>query len=201
MFDAARVVARTDFDDAGAAAQAAGSVRRVLSLLEEHAGHEDRVILPEVAQLGPAVFADLQAEHSRIAGLQTEIAQLLDRLLAAPSPELPSLGRRLHERMSHLVAEHLRHMAVEETTANRLLWAHRTDEELRTLQGRVLGAIPPERMRTWAEIMLPAISPVERAAVMSGLETKLPAEALTRLSVLVQGLVTNGAAAGGGAAV
>jgi hypothetical protein len=185
MFEATERVARTDFTEPSALEQAAAAVRRCLSLLEEHAHLEDLVVFPEIAQIGPALFADLNAEHTRVGGLQTEIAQLLDRLLAAPPAERLTLGRRLHERMGRLVAAHLQHMDGEETTATRLLWAHRTDDELRALHGRVLGSIPPDRMRIWAEVLLPAINPAERAILLAGLQAKLPAEAFERLSSAV----------------
>jgi hypothetical protein len=187
MFSAAQEVARTDFTEAALTDRTVETVRYLFGLLDEHASHEDRVLMPEIAKIGPAVFADLQADHNRVGGMQREIEQHLGRLAAATGDERLSLGQRLHEKMGRLVSEHLMHMDREETTAMRLLWAHRTDEELKALHGRILGAIPVDRMCEWAGILLPAVTPQERAGMMAGLQFLYPPEEFAKLLAIADG--------------
>jgi hypothetical protein len=181
LFDAAQQVARTDWTDRSAVEATVAAIRRTLAILDDHAQHEDAVILPEIAELGPAVYAELHADHNRVGGLQLDVTKLIDRLLEAPDAERASHGKRLHERMGRLVAEHLLHMEREETTANRLLQAHRTDEELRALHARILRSLETERVVDWVGTLLSAITPAERGLVLAGLEANLPAAAFARV--------------------
>ncbi len=165
LFDALQRVARCDPASADDAADVAATVRRLAGFLGEHADHEDREVLPELAQVSGELAADLQGGHARVRGLEHESARLAERLADAPPAERGSLLRRLHEALGSLVAEQLLHMKREENEVNRMLWAHRTDEQLLALHGRILSAIPPVRVGEWLEIMLPAVNAPERAAL------------------------------------
>lgn len=183
MFDAVRDIARTDFTRKEQALACAARVRALIGYLDEHAAHEDRVILPVLAEIGPAVHAELQADHNRIGGIQRETEALADRIeAAATAEERAALGLRLHATAAQLTAEHLLHMNREETTAARVLWAHKTDEELQQLHVAIVSAIPPARLVAWAEMMIPSIAPAERQTLLAGLERGLPAELFSRLA-------------------
>jgi hypothetical protein len=178
LFETATLVARTDFADADAAGSVASRCVMTLRFLEEHAEHEDAVVMPELAALAPELHVALQSDHARTDGLQREIAQLLERLARANAAERVSLGRRVHDRIWALAAEHVRHMQREEQEAMRMLWAHRSDAELQALHGRVLARIAPPRTAEWLALMLPAMSVPERAALIGELRAKVPADAL-----------------------
>lgn len=170
----AALAARTDFGRAEEAGAAIAAVRRLLGFLDEHAQHEDEVLMPELARIAPELHADLQADHARTEGLQRELGQLLDRAVGAGESERVSLGARIHDRLWRLAAEHLRHMSREEAEASRALWAHFADDALHVLHARILGAIPPARFAEWGEIILPSLSLPERAAMVAGLAASLP---------------------------
>lgn len=187
LFGTAALAGRTDFEHADEVQAAAAAVRRLLGFLDEHAAHEDAVVLPVLASLAPELHADLQAEHARLDGLQREVLALADRLPGAPSPERLALGRRLHDRLFRLGAEHVQHMLREEQDATRVLWAHLDDAALGALHGRILGAIPPARMAEWLALMLPALSLPERTAVLAGLRARVPPAALHDLTAPARG--------------
>jgi len=169
LFETARTVAATDFSRPEESARASDAIRRLLGFLDEHAAHEDDVILPELAPLAPELFADLRAEHARTDGLQRELAGIATRLAGATERERVSLGRRLAERANGLVAAHLAHLAREESEANRVLWAHFDDGALLALQDRIVAAIAPARLAEWYALVLPAVSAGERRALIGGL--------------------------------
>jgi hypothetical protein len=165
LCETATLLGRTDFESREESRAAQAAVGRILAFLDEHAEHEDRVILPEIGRRRPELQAELRSDHARIEGLQSEAAALAARLGAESAAERVSLGARLHERVWILVAEHARHMQAEESRANRVLHANLDDAELLILQERIVADIPPERMAEWMEIMLPALAPSERKAL------------------------------------
>lgn len=177
LFEAVLAVGGTDFAQAGEVAVALREVRRLLAFLEEHSEHEDAVILPELAALAPELHADLRAEHARIEGLQAEIERILARLEAADGAQRTALGRRLADRMAGLAAEHLRHMGREEIDANRVLWAHRSDADLKALEDRIVAGVPAERMGEWLALMLPAMNGAERRELLTGMAAEMPVAA------------------------
>lgn len=183
LFSATARAAGSDFTSAAEARAAAAAARDLLGLLDEHAALEDAEIMPELARLGPEVHAALHDDHSRLDGLQRDLAAIAERLEAAEDAVLrEALGRRLHDRLGRLAAEHLLHMQREEQEANRILWAHRSDEELRALHGRITGRIPPARMARWLAVILPAVSGPERSAMLGGLRAAVPPPAFGELT-------------------
>jgi hypothetical protein len=172
MYETGALLGRVHVGDREDALQGARAVDRVLSLLEEHAGHEDAVVLPAVEALHPELFVALREDHARLDGLQRELAALTARMGRAEEVERASVGARVHDRFGIVVAEQLRHMQREEHDVQRLLRAHRSDDELRALHGRILARIPPLRSADWLGIILPALSSPERAAVVGALVTR-----------------------------
>src|SRR5262245_6427048 len=130
LFDAVSAVGRTDFARESELPATLAALRRTLRLARRHAEHEDRDIHPLLHRLAPELAADLEAGHERFEGVERELEGWLTRIEGASPAERVSLGRRVHETLGGLVAEHLRHMALEESRANRVLWAHLSDAEL-----------------------------------------------------------------------
>jgi hypothetical protein len=179
LFDTVEVVGRTDFRQAGELPAMFAAVRQMIRLTREHAEHEDREVHPLLHRLAPELAADLEAGHDRFQGIDAEIEKLLLRLESAStsSDERVSLGRKLHDMVGPLVADHLMHMALEEGRGNRILWAHLGDDELLALQGRIIAAIPPHEVSEWVELMVSAGNLPERAALIARLRAAVPAGA------------------------
>ncbi len=167
LFEMARQVARSDFSELAEARAAEARVQRCFGFLEEHARHEDEVILRELQPLAPVLCAELHNEHSRIDGLMLEVVRLLSRLEPAAPAERVALGRRLHGALGCFLAEYLRHMEREEGEVNRMLWANRSDEQLGELHSRIVGSIEPARMGEWIELILPELNASERALLLA----------------------------------
>ena len=174
LFEAAALVARTDFGRDREVARAVAEVRRMLDFLHDHAEHEEAAAMPELGLLAPELRADLHGDHTRLSGLELELRGLLERVQEARGCERESLGRKLTERLTALVAEHLRHMGVEEARANRVLWAHRSDDDLRGIEGRILASISPWRLTEWLVLMLPAMNATERRAMLADMAEHMP---------------------------
>lgn len=182
LFDAVAAVGRTDFACKSELPPALDAVRLALRLTRLHAQHEDRDIHPLLHRLAPELAADLEASHERFDGVDREIEKCLARIEHAPAAERVSLGRRVHEMLGGLAADHLVHMALEESRANRVLWANLSDAELRAVQGQIMAAIGAEEMAQWVEFMLPAGNAGERAGLVAALQAAVPAGALEHLT-------------------
>jgi hypothetical protein len=175
LYSAVTLAGRTDFRNSAEAARVAAAALRLLELLEEHAAHEDEVVLPQLSALVPEFHAALQTDHARLKALQDDVRQFAARLQAAAGDaEREALGGRLHNRLGRLTADHLVHMQREELEGNRALWAYRTDEELLALRRRIADRVPPARKPAWLALMLAAGSLPERAELLAGLRALLP---------------------------
>jgi hypothetical protein len=182
LFDTVETVGCTDFGREPELPATLAVVRRALRLTRLHAEHEDRDIHPLLHRFAPEVAADLEAAHDRFDGIEREIEGCLARMRSATPAARVSLGRRVHEMLGGLVADHLEHMALEESRANRVLWATRTDAELLDVQGRVMAAIGPEEMAEWVELLIPAGNLGERAGLVAALQAVMPPEAFDALT-------------------
>jgi len=183
LFDTTARVARTDFGDPAEADAAVGAVGLLLDLLDDHAGHEDTFVVPEVSSLAPPLAAQLESDHGRLEGLQAELRALLPRARAGDASALEA-GELLGRGLNLLVAEHLRHMDREETQAMAVLWAHKSDAELFAIEGKIRGSIPPEKMARFARILLPALSTPERVMMLTSARAALPPPAFAGLFAL-----------------
>src|SRR5262249_26474106 len=144
LFETSLQVARTDFHDPEAAAAASRNVVELMDFLDDHAGHEQAFVFPELASLAPALATDLEAEHIKMEQLQTKVRALAHRMHRSSSKDREESGLQLARALALLVAEQLRHLDREETEANAASWANRTDAELAQIQARAQAAMLPE---------------------------------------------------------
>jgi len=121
--------------------------------------------------------------------LQRDIRTCVERLATWPAPAARSEPPRLHRLLVLLVADQLRHMDREETEANAVFWAHRTDAQLADLNARVQASIPPERQQEVVRLMLPALSPPERVELLSGARARLPGGVFLGLAGLARSVL------------
>jgi hypothetical protein len=186
LFDAAALVARTDFTDPGEATVAARTVAALLDLLDGHAHHEEEFVMPEVAKHAPALDATLEAEHGRLEGLQAELRALLPRTCSDVTAEREPAGQLLGRAVTLLVADHLRHMDREETEAMPVLWAHCTEAELDAMDGRIRASLPAGQMPQMLRLMLPALSTPEHAGMLAAARVQMPPAAFAQVTGLAR---------------
>lgn len=182
LFETTTLAARTAFDDAGDIVRLAERVRALFGYLAEHQEHEDVVVMPEFRRLAPALFAELDNEHNRMAGMEEEILRVFDRLEDAGSAEREALGRKLQHQLHRLVSAQLVHLEREEVEGNRVLWANFDDASLAAMHARVLARIAPPRAMEWMSMILPALAPTERAVMLNDMRAKMPGAAFEALT-------------------
>ena len=165
LFETAIALGRTDFLSPQETAAAERLVGECLTFLREHAEHEDRHVLPEIARLAPELAAAMAEEHPELERAAIAVDSLWPRLAPLGPEERQAMGGELARRFQALVAMQLRHMDREEREVNAVFWARLPDSDLGALSRRIVVNMPPARLLTWQQqVLLPAWSAPERAA-------------------------------------
>ena len=170
LFETALTLGRTNFASPDEAAAAERLVADCMEFMREHAAHEDRHALPEIARLDPGLAAILSSGHPELERAAIAVESLWPRLAALPATaaaERQALGGELMRRFHAFVADEVVHMDREERELNALLWSRLTDADIMAISTRITTSISPERMRTWGELLLPALNGPEREAMLA----------------------------------
>jgi hemerythrin-like domain-containing protein len=158
----------TSFADANAASRIADMLEEVIDLCEDHRGHEDRLVLPVLAQRLQGTLDRIFEAHGAQPRMVAEL-RALAATLRTSEPELRAVvGRTLYLHFTTFAAELLLHMAEEEQVLVPLVEKRFSDDELRALHGKLMAALTmTERLRAtpW---MIRGTNALERAAILQG---------------------------------
>lgn len=170
---------RMDTGDSNEVMQTLAQVRELLAICRAHLDKEDQYLHPamEARRAGSARHAaDDHAEHLRSF---ENLAATVRSVEQANGDERRVAALRLYREIALFVADNLEHMHAEEIENNAVLWATHSDAELLALQQQLVSSIPPAEMALFLRWMIPAMSPMERAALLTGIKLHAPAEAFS----------------------
>lgn len=170
-----------DWRDAQATAALLPGLRLHLALAREHLEHEDAQYHEPLRARAPEVAARLDADHRHHYESFAELDALIVAVERAAPAARSDAGRALYLRVTTWFADDLDHMAREETVALPLFHAHFDDRELMAMEGRIIAAIAPERLDQYYLLMLPGMSPVERAGFLRYVRSGAPRDAYRHL--------------------
>ena len=177
MCDTLLQVGRMDVSDLVDLDSTLNRVEMLLGFCLDHIEHENGWVHTAIEARQPAGAARTAHDHEEhvesIAALRAETAALR----AAKPQAQAMLAHRLYHHLALFVAENFQHMHIEETANNAALWALYTDAELHEIHGRLLAAIPPAKELQVVRWMIPACSPLERAAIVGHAKSQMPPEA------------------------
>ncbi len=177
MCDTLLAVGRMDVNDPAELGSTLNRVEMLLAFCLDHIEHENGWVHTAIEARQPAGAARTAHDHEEhfetIAALRAETAALR----AAKPQTQAMLAHRLYQHLSLFVAENFQHMHIEETANNAALWALYTDAELHEIHGRLLASIPPAKELQVVRWMIPACSPMERAAIVGHAKMQMPPEA------------------------
>ena len=94
-----------------------------------------------------------------------------------PDAQRHALSTTLYRELALFAAENFRHMHVEETAHNAVLWARYTDAELVAVHDALVASIPPDEMMAISRWLLPFMNPLERFHVVADMRAKAPGPA------------------------
>ncbi|HWA01098.1 MAG TPA: hemerythrin domain-containing protein [Caulobacterales bacterium] len=184
-----------DWRDAAAARGLLQTLKTHLALAKEHLEHEDAEIIPPLRAKAPEMSNALDHDHEDHYATFRDLDEAIREVEAAPSPDQRAMcGQSLYIRFSIYFADDLVHMAREENEALPLFHALFTDAELQEMEGRIIASIPPARLTQYYEIMIPGMSPAERAAFLRYVQAVAPPEAYQHLYGVAQSALAGEAA-------
>ena len=163
-------------DYANGPRQLLGDLRAHLAIAAKHLHHEEAFI-HAVLTSAPAHLLVLNEQHEQHRGRLAALNATIERLEAAAPDQRAMHGRMLYLTFSAFVAEDLEHMAHEEIEIWPLLCALFTDEQLADLEMRIIATLTPEDNIAMMRVILPALSPSERAGLLGGMKAAAPPEA------------------------
>lgn len=186
MFDTLTRAGALDATDPGERGQIVDEVERLLSTCADHLAHENRFFHDPLRQRAPRAvlpFHDDHLEHLHaIDGLRLRLQQLRD----ASGPAGAALAYDLFLRLSVFVGENLAHMAEEESTLTRALWAHFSDDEILALEGALQATLPPHEMAFYLHWMARGMNAAELAGLLAGARAQMPAPVVDALQAQVR---------------
>jgi len=179
-------VGRIDVLDDDEMARTLGQLDDLLTFCEGHVKHENEFIHAAIEARQPAGSARTADDHEDHLETLAVLRNQAFALKAAVPATRTTLALRLYRHLALFVAENLHHMHLEETANNATLWALYTDEELHAIHDRLLATITPAEQMLVARWMIPALSPSERAGLMSGMRAGMPFEAFAAVLEVVR---------------
>lgn len=156
-------------------------LRGLMAVGQGHLDGENREIHTALEQRAPGASSHAADGHDDHERSFAEIEELIVLIEQASLPERELLGRRLYKRYAAFVAHDLEHMDIEETELLTALHDAFTDEELKAMEGRIVAAIPQQKMTAVMMLMAPALNHAERVELIAKLQTAMPEPAFNGL--------------------
>lgn len=156
-------------------------LRGLMAVGQGHLDGENREIHTALEQRAPGASSHAADGHDDHERSFAEIEELIVLIEQASLPERELLGRRLYKRYAAFVAHDLEHMDIEETELLTALHDAFTDEELKAMEGRIVAAIPQQKMTAVMMLMAPALNHAERVELIAKLQKAMPEPAFNGL--------------------
>lgn len=153
LFEQAMLFGRCDLAIDTERDEALDGLVKVLTLLREHAEHEDEVIVPLFSGREPELLAEFERQHASLERAIRELERLAATLRTVTASERADFGARLSHRFQSFVAEQLAHLVFEETAGNAALWRHFDDAELCLARERILSRVVPAHAASWFNLV------------------------------------------------
>ena len=151
----------------------------VLCLLHHHAGSEETVVFPPMQPLDPAMIRTLIDEHQEITRRLVSLSKKAEAIRSTEELRRRiELGAQINREANDFFAYYLAHMNKEEVTIVPAMKEHFTDDQLRALQGQIIGSMPPERVGNYLRWMLPSLNLAELTGFIAGVKHGAPPEVL-----------------------
>lgn len=177
MADTLLAVGRMDVQDALELAQGTERVMQLLDICASHLKHENEFVHAAIEARAPGASERIAHEHEDHERSIEALGAAVAALRACPATQRPAAVQSLYANLALFIADNFRHMHVEETAHNAVLWARYTDAELVEIHDRLVASIPPAEMMMIARWMVPFMNPEERVGVLSGVRQNAPAPA------------------------
>lgn len=170
-----------DYRDRVRTEQVMAELRNLLAVGRGHLEGENREIHAALEERVPGASSHAADDHEGHEASFAEIEALIVAVEQASPAERELAGRRLYRRYAVFAAHDLEHMNVEETELLTALHEAFTDDELKAMEGRIIAAVPPQKMAAVMMLMAPALNHTERVELVAKLQKAMPEQAFQGL--------------------
>lgn len=177
MADTLVAVGRMDPADPAEVAETTGRVLQLLGFCASHLEHENRFVHAAIEARAAGASDAIAHEHEEHRQHVASLGELAGILQTAGDAQRHALATTLYRELALFVADNFRHMHVEETAHNAVLWARYTDAELVAVHDALVASIPPDEMMVISRWLVPFMNPLERFHVVADMRAKAPAAA------------------------
>lgn len=188
--EALAAAGRVDPHDDNDVATLAERIRSLLQFCRTHLDKEENFVHPAIEARRPGAAAATQDDHREHLAAFEQLEADLRTLEAARNDRRDAAAMQLYRRLALFVADNLVHMHAEETDNNAALWAAYSNDELHSLEQRLVASIPQDMLQLALRSMMPALNPAERATMVLEMRDRVPAPAFTAFLANVQGYLT-----------
>ena len=189
LFETVVLAGTTNYADPDDRAKLAAKVAEVVTILREHAKHEDEFLHPILAEVLPEVARALTSEHEEHNRALDEVERAFE---VAGTERTSAAGHLAYRVLARFTAHFLAHIEEEEAGQGQV-WELAGEARL------AAGMTAFKRSRTldqnlagWAD-MLPAMNPAERAAMFRGVRAGAPEAVFRAASRLAERVLDQGA--------
>lgn len=186
MGDTLAAVGRMDPHDEDDVVATLARVRGLLGLCRCHLELEDRHLHTAMEARHPDSATHTAVDHVEHTAALARLDACIEAVEAANDVDRDRVAVALYRELALFVADNLEHMQVEETANMEVLWACYSDAELRAIHDAIVGSIAPADLLSYLRWMVPAATPAERAALLSGVQQGAPREAFAALIGIVR---------------
>jgi iron-sulfur cluster repair protein YtfE (RIC family) len=188
MSDLLVALGRMDGADAEERGATLARLRHFLDLARHHLHKEDQYVHPAMESRRRGSTSLMRKQHAEHEDAFERLEALALRVEASPAAGRAAAALDLYRGFALYMADDLVHMHEEETENNAVLWAHFSDAELLGIHQAIVAAVGPvlpEFMR-W---LVPAMTPAERADLLSGMRAAMPAEVFSGIAALARSVL------------
>ncbi|HYH48638.1 MAG TPA: hemerythrin domain-containing protein, partial [Acidimicrobiia bacterium] len=166
----------------------ARQMHQVVTILVNHAGHEDTWVQPALERQLPALAERIHADHPV---LEARIEDLLGRAEdnAAATTDLRWRTHQFYVETASFTSAYLAHQDFEERVVMPALEGAIGAEAVIAMDRALVAAIPPDEAATTLAFMIPAMNIDDRAELLDGIRADAPAEAFAGVWSLVRSVL------------
>jgi Hemerythrin HHE cation binding domain len=174
LFDVTSSAGRLDPSDTVSWLALVDHLATVEFTLSEHAGHEDLVVEPVLAEFDAVLAESIEQDHHHLDARFGAIRELASAAASYPATDQRPIADVVYLELSGFTSEYLRHQLVEERVVMPALLAEVGLDEVLRMHLAIVSSIPPEQLAQSLSFMLPAMNLDDRAEMLGGMRETAP---------------------------
>ena len=186
LYSTAHQLGAADYADGAVARETLNKLHDTVSMLKEHAEHEERFVHPPLESRVPGITASFDQNHEDDDKLYAQLEQLAAQILSSSGDRPTALGNQAYSLFNSFIGSYLAHLDREETQLETALLDHFTDEELVAMEQQIMGSVSPDRMGVWLGLICFSLNADELTGMLGGMKATAPPQALEGMLKLAE---------------